>query len=559
MTLLISDTFSGTGDVNGRTPDTAGHSGLLWASDADYLAVAGGYLEFGTALSGGAVGDVRLATYGDNTLRGGHSEITIQFTFRTGSSLSHPGVDMVIFSASIDYDGGVSVVEFSVLELVGGGGFNIKVSGLTANETAVTLTTDTEYSGTLYSSKGEQSITLGVDVAVTNDVYDPLPYGHEMFTIGLGYGQKLNAISLSEADPETATASITMPIMAISGYSGATAYITLPMLTMYGTAHDSTGENGADITLPMFTLEAQGGANADIALPAFTVAATATVTALATASIALPAMTAAGSATVSAMAKSSPFLEMPMFEMVGYGGAVCSVTIGGMTVEATGTTGGVASAAITLPLFELEAEATAQNYGSAHITMPALVASNTARAFIVMPGFTLTAIGTATVAVTYEAYALNLNHKEEPRKQPVDELTRYTNYPFDRIVRYKNSYYGMNSTGLYLLEGTTDDGTAIAWDFKTHISDFGTAQKKTVEYAYFGGRMPAAVTVTLHVGETSSQAYSYTTPRGATAQNYRQPFGRGIKDRYYALEAAGSGELTVDTVTLNIATLARKV
>ena len=555
MTLLISDTFSGTGDVNGRTPDTAGHSGLLWASDADYLAVAGGYLEFGTALSGGAVGDVRLATYGDNTLRGGHSEITIPFTFRTGSSLSHPGVDMVIFSASIDYDGGVSVVEFSVLELVGGGGFNIKVSGLTSNEAAVTLATDTEYSGTLYSSSTEQSITLGVDVAVTNDVYDPLPYGHEMFTIGLGYGQKLNAISLSEADPETATASITMPIMAISGYSGATAYITLPMLTMYGTAHDSTGENGADITLPMFTLEAQGGANADIALPAFTVAATATVTALATASIALPAMTAAGSATVSAMAKSSPFLEMPMFEMVGYGGAVCSVTIGGMTVEATGTTGGVASAAITLPLFELEAEATAQNYGSAHITMPALVASNTARAFIVMPGFTLTAIGTAVVTATYEAYALNLNHSAEGP----DELTRYTNYPFTHIVRYKNSYYGANSTGLYLLEGTTDNGTAIAFDVKTHKTDFGTAQKKSIIDAFIGGRMGASATITLHVGETSSEAYSYTTPRGSTAQNYRQQFGKGIKNRYYAFEIAGSGALSVDTITFNIATLARKV
>lgn len=554
MTLLISDTFSGTGEVNGRTPDTAGHSGLTWTSDADYLAVAGGYMEFGTALSGGAVGDVRLATYGDNTLRGQHSEITIPFTFRTGSSLSHPGVDMVIFSASIDYDGGVSVVEFSVLELVGGGGFNIKVSGLTSNEAAVTLATDTEYSGTLYSSSTEQSITLGAVVAVVNDVYDPLPYGHEMFTVGLGYGQKLNAIALSEADPEIATASITMPIMAISGYSGATADITLPMFTMYGTAHDSTGENGADITLPMFTLEAQGGANADIALPAFTVAATATVTALATASIALPGFTSAATGTVSGTGRVD--IRLPSMGSSAYAGALCSVTIGGITVQSTGTTGGVGGAQITLPLFEAVAVATAQNYGSVAITLPSLsVHSGGNAATVNLPALTLTAIGTATVAVTYEAYALNLNHSAEGP----DELTRYTNYPFTHIVRYKNSYYGANSTGLYLLEGTTDNGTAIAFDVKTHKTDFGTAQKKSIIDAFIGGRMGASATITLHVGETSSEAYAYTTPRGSTAQNYRQQFGKGIKNRYYAFEIAGSGALSVDTITFNIATLARKV
>ena len=85
----------------------------------------------------------------------------------------------------------------------------------------------------------------------------------------------------------------------------------------------------------------------------------------------------------------------------------------------------------------------------------------------------LTFIGTAVVAVTYEAYAVNLQHKGTD--SPVDEITRYTNFPFERIVRYQNSYFGVAADGLYLLEGTTDHATpatTIPWEFKTHLTDF---------------------------------------------------------------------------------------
>jgi hypothetical protein len=50
------------------------------------------------------------------------------------------------------------------------------------------------------------------------------------------------------------------------------------------------------------------------------------------------------------------------------------------------------------------------------------------------------AIGTAVVAVTHEAYAVNLRSEVEGGG---NEVTRYTDYPFERIVRWRGSYYGM--------------------------------------------------------------------------------------------------------------------
>jgi hypothetical protein len=173
----------------------------------------------------------------------------------------------------------------------------------------------------------------------------------------------------------------------------------------------------------------------------------------------------------------------------------------------------------------------------------------------------LVAIGTATVTASYEAYAVNLKHTSD--KAP-DEVTRYTNFPFTHIVRYQNSYFGANENGLFLLEGTTDYAatpTAIPWAFKTATTDFGYPEFKTIESAYIGGRLGASETLTLYAGEgKQTQAYSYTTPRGELAQNYRQKFGKGIKNhRYYALGSNGSGELVVDTIDFNVAKLSRRI
>jgi hypothetical protein len=156
---------------------------------------------------------------------------------------------------------------------------------------------------------------------------------------------------------------------------------------------------------------------------------------------------------------------------------------------------------------------------------------------------------------------VNLNHKPRPGDNiiPIDEMTHYTNFPFTHVVRYKNSYYGANSTGLYLLEGTTDDTAPITWAVKTAMDDFKSPTKKTLGSAYFAGRFSPASTIMLHAGEQAPNTYSFTTPRDALAQNYRQVFGKGLKERYYALSASGTGVCELDTIELDVHNLTRRI
>lgn len=360
----------------------------------------------------------------------------------------------------------------------------------------------------------------------------------------------------------TGVADLIAPAARVFIGSGAAAFPTAPAAKIVAAGHDATGENSLAYTLTTPTLSAYGGANAALTFGSPPLVITGTFTGWGTADVSAPSALVSITGTLSGQASAAlTFGQLgSTYNLVGYSGAVVAVTLSDSpTVVATGLGGSIGQGTLTLPLFDLMASGTVNGLSYAELLMPSAALGATAQAWLIGPAATLVAVGTATVVSTYEAYAVNLNHTPKHGVIPVDEMTHYTAYPFDRIVRYKNSYYGMNSTGLYLLEGTVDLTAPAAWAVRSAETDMGTVQQKTVEMAYFGGRMAPASTINLYAGEGAVQPYSYTTPRGELAQNYRQPFGRGIKARYYAFGVAGSGTLNIDSVTFNVATLARKV
>ena len=356
------------------------------------------------------------------------------------------------------------------------------------------------------------------------------------------------------------TSELTGPSFTALGYSPGSAQLSGPAPTLSASGHDSTGENAFAHTLAAPTLSAYGGANATTAMPTPVLSLTATFTVFSGAALSAPTPTLEATGTVSGTGRAGLTVYNP-FALTGYSGAVCSVTLtGSPTVQASGTSGAIGTVALTLPLFRLSASGTAQSHGGANLLSPSAQLGATAQAWLMAPGAVLTAIGSAVIVATYEAYAVNLNHKATPGVQPIDETTRYTNYPFTQVVRYQNSYYGVAADGLYLLEGTVDVAAPISYAVKTAVTDFKSSQHKTVASAYLGGRLGPAETLTLYAGEgKETVAYPYTTPRGALAQSHRQPFGKGIKSRYYALGVSGSGELALDSLELEIHQSKRKI
>ena len=356
---------------------------------------------------------------------------------------------------------------------------------------------------------------------------------------------------------DTIGVNMNMPMPTVEFQMGDKAYATMPM-PVVTVAVNYRVPHTVDVAMSMPTLDMRLGQRIAPALPMPTVALTGTTTGMIEVGAVMPMPIAAMA--ITKKENISVSATMPMATLVGYGGALVSATISGFTVAAQGTTGSTIGVRAQMPLFQLDIEITANDFMSVEATMPMLVPGPYGTIKAVMPMGQLTAIGHAVVAVTYEAYAINLKHVPVRGVEPVDEMTRYTNFPFTHVVRYKNSYYGVGSDGnLYLLEGTTDNATPISWAWKTALDDFKTPNKKTLYSVNFSGRVGPAATITVYEGKASPNVYNYATPRDASPQNYRQLFGKGMKDRYYALGATGDGDLMLDDMTPNHAVLARKI
>ena len=608
MTILFSDSFNGaTGTIQGRVPETTSGSGT-WNNG--YLVATNGSAAYFSGSGATSVGGYASCGYGANpygysATSPGAGTISGNFTTPSVVTPNADGFRGISLGASLtNSSGGNKDFSVRVYSVAGSGVWTLALylNGSIVSSNTISISASTAYDVTItFDSSSVSAVCNGVTVSSAVAYTGYLVGSLNLNDVGIGF--LLNAISMTSAVViGSLNGSFTSPSpqLASSGTSGnvASAAGTAPSATATGSVLvgrlasvsasapppllSSTmnevvmGFNGSapmgsisaslsrgtiaslSATASLGVLAAFFGTNAAVAPPAPSLAASGTSTALVQASLSPPSGVLQAGATLSETATAS--VSPPVGLVRAYGGVTAQLTASSIpTLAASVGSGNVASAAVAAPSASLVAASTSQNSLGATLLAPRGFLLNGAASFLTAPSASLFSAASPTVVVSYEAYALNLNHRPRGREEPVDELTHYTNFPFDKIVRYKNSYYGVNRSGLFMLEGLTDDGAPIGWDVKTCMTDFSSVYLKTITSAYFGGRLGEAATVSLHVGELGAQTYSYTTPLGTDAQNYRQTFGKGVKDRYYALEVQGVGAFTLDSITLLVSELSRRI
>jgi len=111
------------------------------------------------------------------------------------------------------------------------------------------------------------------------------------------------------------------------------------------------------------------------------------------------------------------------------------------------------------------------------------------------------------------------------------ESTKYSNFGFLHIINIGNKPYGVKADGLYLLEGTTDNGVAINGSATTKETDFGVFQSKNVPTVYLNS--DTLTTITPTVDAVTYSAYSSTFGGRKTL------IARGITGRYWKFKIDG--------------------
>lgn len=148
-------------------------------------------------------------------------------------------------------------------------------------------------------------------------------------------------------------------------------------------------------------------------------------------------------------------------------------------------------------------------------------------------------------------------------RQPLSE---YRNFNFNSFAEIDDTYYAAGETGIYRLEGGTDDGDPIDASLKTLMLDFGTSRMKRLRSAYLGytadGRLMLRVkAVNSGDGELVEYWFEALDLPADAYREQRLPLAMGMRSRYWQFELVNvdGADFEVDEMELHPVVLTRRV
>ena len=110
--------------------------------------------------------------------------------------------------------------------------------------------------------------------------------------------------------------------------------------------------------------------------------------------------------------------------------------------------------------------------------------------------------------------------------------SKYNNYPFNSFAKVGDSYYGANNNGLYLLDGSSDDGENISASVMLGKSNLGTPLKTGVVEAYLGVVTDGAIILRVITDDNIERWYRSDAGK-TNLDNARFKMARGVKSNYW--------------------------
>lgn len=133
-------------------------------------------------------------------------------------------------------------------------------------------------------------------------------------------------------------------------------------------------------------------------------------------------------------------------------------------------------------------------------------------------------------------------------------ISEYTNFGFNSYARVGSRHYAAKDTGLYVLEGDTDDGEPINASVRSMLVDFGLIEQKRVVSAYIGCTSTGRVILKIKSVDQGALVETWFEARqkSAAPANTYMPLGRGLRSRHWQVELVNVDGADFDIVSLDL-------
>lgn len=128
--------------------------------------------------------------------------------------------------------------------------------------------------------------------------------------------------------------------------------------------------------------------------------------------------------------------------------------------------------------------------------------------------------------------------------------TQFTNYNFNSICKFGETYLGATDSGLFVLNsGSKDNTTNISARFRTMTNDFGASNQKRIRTVYINGEGNGDVKLTVRNDEANSREYTFELSE-QFQKGYKKNIGRDGKGRHWDFEFANvdGSDFSIDLI-----------
>lgn len=374
-----------------------------------------------------------------------------------------------------------------------------------------------------------ESGLLAPGFATGSSVVGPLQQAGRMIPGGIGAGLITTKILALGSDRPIAQAYNEMAPLFAWGAEGVAlrgaAIVFGGGYQIFGTGRQLP-RSGGSLLCPSGVVSGYGGAVGRIKAPKSFVSGSVTIPVIARGAIVAPSAQVSGIATATEKAGGEIAFEGG-YVTTGYGGAYGKIVAGSYVVSGLSVVMEQAFGTIHGPgRYVVQGKSTVGIVARGSIVGPGLVATPVARGAMVGPGAVVVGVAHIDVPVEYEAYAINLS---------TGAVSRYTEFPFDQILRLGNKHFGVRQDGVYELTGSTDNGAPIAASAKTFFTDFGATNFKRVPYVYLMGRFSGDMAVGVQVNEGAEHTFPAPAIRGSGVHALRAKIAQGIKGNAWSM------------------------
>ena len=139
-------------------------------------------------------------------------------------------------------------------------------------------------------------------------------------------------------------------------------------------------------------------------------------------------------------------------------------------------------------------------------------------------------------------------------------ISEYEQFDIDSVAQVGDIILLAGKDGLYVLTGSTDDGTAISANVRTILTDFDSPNLKTITDGYFAVRGNGGLDVAT-VFDDGSLSNAERITAESQIKNHKTEFARGTRNRFAGLDiknVAGS-DFEIDEVGMMIEVGSRRV